>query len=173
MDPDFGALHEPNKGPHFLGPRETEESARTITLPPFLVFLLRAHLASHRHRHVFVTPQSQLHRRNNFSRRAFRPAANGNLSIANPEIRLQPVKPGLTFHGLRHSHKTWLISDGVPRVAQSPRLGHVLADKVEETYSHVASAVEQRLIDALQLRWAKAVADSGAAPEETSWRAAA
>ncbi|MEU3628900.1 multidrug DMT transporter permease [Amycolatopsis coloradensis] len=173
VDPDFGALHEPNKGPLFLGPPKTEESARTITLPPFLIILLRAHLASHRHRHVFVTPQSQLHRRSNFSRRAFRPAANGNLHIANPEIRLQPVKPGLTFHGLRHSHKTWMISDGVPQVAQSLRLGHVLADKVEETYSHVASAVEQRLLDALQTRWEKAVADSGAAPEETDWRSAA
>jgi integrase len=47
IDPDFGALHEPNKGAPFLGQPKTEESARTITLPPLLVPLLRAHLTTH------------------------------------------------------------------------------------------------------------------------------
>ncbi|MDW6057537.1 hypothetical protein SAZ11_05040 [Streptomyces sp. FXJ1.4098] len=28
-----------------------------------------------------------------------------------------PIKQGLTFHGLRHSHKTWLIEDDVPDAA--------------------------------------------------------
>jgi hypothetical protein len=32
-----------------------------------------------------------------------------------------PPRPGLTFHGLRHSHKTWLISGGV--LLRSPRHG--------------------------------------------------
>ncbi|GAA3850548.1 tyrosine-type recombinase/integrase [Amycolatopsis tucumanensis] len=173
VDPDIGSLHEPNTGPLFLGPPKTEESARIITLPPFLVRLLRTHLASHSHRHVFVTPQNELHRRSNFARRALRPAADGNAHIANPAIRLRAVKPGLTFHGLRHSHKTWMIDDGVPEIAQALRLGHVLPDKVQETYSHVARAVEQRLLDALQSRWEKAVADSAAPPERTIWRAAA
>ncbi|MTD58149.1 tyrosine-type recombinase/integrase [Amycolatopsis pithecellobii] len=173
VDPDIGALHEPNKGVPFLGPPKTEESARTITLPAFLVRLLRAHLATHDHPHVFVTPQKQLHRRSNFARRAFRPAADGNARIANPQVRLRAVKPGLKFHGLRHSHKTWMIDDGVPEIAQALRLGHVLPDKVQETYSHVARAVEQRLLDGLQARWDKAVADSTTLPEETTWRAAA
>src|SRR5215472_15945879 len=25
-----------------------------------------------------------------------------------------PIKPGLTPHGLRHSHKTWMVEDGIP-----------------------------------------------------------
>jgi integrase len=144
-----------------------------VTLPPFLVRLLRAHLATHNHPHVFVTPEKALHRRSNFSRRAFRPAADGNNHIANPEIRLHAVKPGLKFHGLRHSHKTWMIDDAVPEIAQALRLGHVLADKVQETYSHVARAVEQRLLDGLQARWDKATADSTTPPEQTTWRTAA
>ncbi|MBN6034111.1 site-specific integrase [Amycolatopsis sp. 195334CR] len=173
IDPDNGALHEPNKGPLHLGPPKTEESARTITLPPFLVILLRQHLATLKHDHVFVTPSNQLHRRSNFARRALRPAADGNAQVKKPKVRLVAIKPGLTFHGLRHSHKTWMIDDGVPEIAQALRLGHVLEDKVQETYSHVAVAVEQRLLDALQTRWEKAVAGSSTELEHTHWRSAA
>ena len=82
-------------------------------------------------------------------------------------MRLEPAKPGLTFHGLRHSYKTWMIADGVPEVAQSRRLGHILGDRIQETYSHVAAEVEHRLLEALNDRWDKAVADS---PDQPSWR---
>jgi len=82
-------------------------------------------------------------------------------------VRLEPAKPGLTFHGLRHSHKTWMIADGVPEVAQSLRLGHILGDRIQETYSHVAAEVEHRLLEALSDRWDKAVADS---PDQPAWR---
>jgi integrase len=172
IDPDVGALHEPNKGSPFLGQPKTVESARTVTLPAFLVPLLRAHLSTHEHRHVFVTPQQDLHRRSNFARRALRPATDGNAHIHKPEVRLRAIKTKLTFHGLRHSHKTWMIDDGVPEIAQALRLGHVLQDKVQETYSHVAAAVEQRLLDGLQARWEKALAHNTTPPEHTIWRAA-
>jgi hypothetical protein len=39
---------------------------------------------------------------------------------------------------LRHSHKTWLIADGIPEIAQAKRLGHHLANRLVEVYSHVA-----------------------------------
>ncbi|MFI0467137.1 hypothetical protein ACH347_23905 [Saccharopolyspora sp. 5N102] len=55
IDPDIGALHEIN-GHFSLGPPKTAESARTITLPPFLTDLLRHHLDTHNHPHVFVGP---------------------------------------------------------------------------------------------------------------------
>ena len=99
---------------------------------------------------MFTSPRGELHRRSNFGRRALRPAADGNRYLAAPPVRLEPAKPGLTFHGLRHSHKTWMIADGVPEVAQSRRLGHILDDKIQETYSHVAAEVEHRLLEALK-----------------------
>ena len=116
---------------------------------------------------MFVTPTGEPHRRSNFGRRALRPSVYGTLDRACPPLRLEPVKPGLTFHGLRHGHKTWMIADGVPEVAQARRLGHVLGDRIQETYSHVAAEVEARLIDGLQDRWDKAVADSAEIPD---WR---
>ncbi|BBG02797.1 integrase [Pseudonocardia autotrophica] len=167
IDPDIGALHEVGNR-LFLGPPKTPESARTIALPPFLVPLLAAHLRSHPHRHVFVSPQGELHRRSNFSRRAMRPAADGTEHLARPAVAVPPARPGLTFHGLRHSHKTWMIADQIPDIAQARRLGHILGDKIAQTYSHVAAEVDARLLQGLQDRWDKAVADSGDIPD---WRA--
>ena len=121
----------------------------------------------HDHPHVFVSPDGELHRRSNFSRRALRPAADGTPHRHAPTCGCPPVKPGLTFHGLRHSHKTWMIADNVPEIAQSRRLGHILADKIQQTYSHVAAEVDTRLLDALEDRWDKAVAQSRG---EYEWR---
>ena len=117
---------------------------------------------------MFVTPSGEPHRNSNFGRRALRPAVDGTLDRARAMVRLAPVKPGLTFHGLRHGHKTWMIADGVPEVAQARRLGHILGDRIQETYSHVAAEVETRLLDGLQDRWDKAVADATTTPD---WRA--
>lgn len=169
IDPDIGALHETNTG-LVLGPPKNAESARTITLPPFLVHLLRTYLDTHSHPHVFVTIRSELHRRSNFTRRAMRPSADGNLHVANPQLRVHPIKPGLTFHGLRHSHKTWLIADGIPEIAQSKRLGHKLPDKIQETYSHVADEVERRLMKGLKKRWKKSRLEESVSEVKGAWR---
>jgi hypothetical protein len=63
------------------------------------------HLDLHGQRFVFVTPGGEPHRNSNFGRRALRPAVDGTLDRAQAMVRLAPVKPGLTFHGLRHGHK--------------------------------------------------------------------
>ncbi|WP_232666958.1 hypothetical protein [Pseudonocardia sp. TRM90224] len=80
------------------------------------------------------------------------------------------MKPGLTFHGFRHSHKTWMVADNVPEIAQSLRPGHILEDKIQQTYSHVATEVETRLLEALEDRWHKAAAASTETPD---WRRSA
>jgi integrase len=148
IDPDEGALHE-IAGMLELGPPKTPAAVRSILLPPFLVARLRDHLDSHDHSHVFVGVDGGLYRRSNFGRRFWRPATDGN-----PRRRVSPVVPGMHFHDLRHTHKTWMIEDGVPEVAQAKRLGHRLPG-VRGIYSHVSATVEQRLVDGLQQRWKK------------------
>ena len=59
-----------------------------------------------------------------------------------------------------------MIADGDPEVAQARRLGHILGDRIQETYSHVAAEVETRL-EGLEERWLKVVADS---PLQPAWR---
>ena len=156
IDAEHGTLQEIN-GHYSLGPPKTAESARTIRLPAFLTELLHIHLQRHTHPHVFVTAHGDLLRRSNFARRAMRPAADGTQHKPRSPRTLTPVATGLTFHGFRHSHKTWMIADGIPDIAQSRRLGHILPDKIQEIYSHVADEVEQRLLDNLQHRWEHAL----------------
>jgi integrase len=170
IDPDLGALKESNGGKLWLGPPKTIESARLIMLPPFLPPLLEAYLATHQHPHVFVTPDQHRHRRSNFSRRCMRPSADGCLNARNLDHRVEGVLRGLPFHGLRHSHKTWMIADAIPDVAQARRLGHTLPDGIDDIYSHVASEVEQRLIAGLQRRWESSQTALGGGELVASWR---
>ncbi|MFE6611702.1 tyrosine-type recombinase/integrase [Amycolatopsis sp. NPDC057786] len=155
IDPDTGCLHEGNHR-LWLGPPKTPASARTITLPPFLIDLLRDHLDGHDGEFVFASPRRCWLRRSDFDRRVFRPAVDGNLQRPDAAVPIEPVRPGLTFHGLRHSHKTWMIADGIPEIAQARRLGHRLDNRIVETYSHVAPEVERRLLRCLERRWRKA-----------------
>jgi integrase len=150
IDPDTGALHE-SKHQLWLGPPKTPASARTITLPRFLAGLLQIHLTATTGDFVFTSPLGYPLRRSDFLRRVFRPAVDGD-----PRKGTLPVQPGLTFHGLRHSHKTWLIADGIPEIAQAQRLGHHIPNRLVETYSHVAPEIEHRLIRRLELRWRRA-----------------
>jgi hypothetical protein len=116
VDPDTGALHE-SASRLWLGPPKTPASARTISLPPFLITLLRDYIEAAPGSFAFTSPLDCRLRRSTFDRRVFRPAVDGDVRHG-----LNPVRPRLTFHGLRHSHKTWLIADDIPEIAQAKRL---------------------------------------------------
>ncbi|WP_242907469.1 tyrosine-type recombinase/integrase [Actinomadura terrae] len=64
----------------------------------------------------------------------------------------RPLLEGLTPHGLRHGHKTWMIEDGVPEALQAERLGHTLPG-IRGVYSHVSDAMRTELKAKLQRRW--------------------
>lgn len=170
IDRYVGCLHE---GSHslWLGPPKTLSSAREILLPPFLVRLLRDYLVTTEGQIVFTSPEGHWLRRSCFDRRVFRPAADGNADVGNARVRTEPVIPGLTIHGLRHGHKTWMIADGIPEIAQAVRLGHHIDDRVAEIYSHVAPEVERRLLRGLERRWRQAVrsVSRGGAQTRTPW----
>ncbi|MDT0547736.1 tyrosine-type recombinase/integrase [Streptomyces lonegramiae] len=153
ITPDAGALHEVN-GRLTLGHPKTHASVRTVTLPPFLTQLLATELAASTRPFVFTTLHGKHLRRSGFQRRLWAPAAGGGRHRSETWT---PVKQGLTFHGLRHSHKTWLIEDGVPEVAQARRLGHTMEDKNDDVYSHVAASIDARLLAGLETRWHRSI----------------
>ncbi|WP_165845483.1 tyrosine-type recombinase/integrase [Streptacidiphilus pinicola] len=150
INPQSGALHEIN-GRLTYGPPKTPASARNITLPTFLAELLANELKRHRHAHIFTSINGKHLRRSCFGRRTWAPAVNG-ITLADGTV-WKPLKPGLTFHGLRHSHKTWLIEDGLPDVVQARRLGHRMDRDIDDIYSHVATALNDKLLGALSARW--------------------
>ncbi|MGW0663508.1 tyrosine-type recombinase/integrase [Streptodolium elevatio] len=162
LDGEAGSLHEIN-GRCYLGPPKTAESAREIAIPPFLVALLdaeRQHTGNgltatspDGTEHtvdgvVFTSPDGGWWRRSTFSRRYWRPAVNGD-----PRRGWGPVKPGLTFHGLRHSHNTWMIDDGIVDVARARRLGHHVPDKLQDVYGHVSDRLVRRIVKNMEKRW--------------------
>lgn len=67
-----------------------------------------------------------------------------------------PVRAGLTPHGLRHSHKTWMVEDGIPEILGELRLGHEVPG-MRGLYSHVSDRMREELRDALQKRWAESL----------------
>jgi integrase len=76
----------------------------------------------------------------------------------DPDAGVPPILAGMHFHDLRHTHKTWLIEDDIPEVAQAKRLGHRLPG-VRGIYSHVTPAMVQHIVDALEHRWTSAQSD--------------
>lgn len=145
IDARDGALHEVG-GRLTLGPPKTPASVRTVHLPPFLSGLLDHHHDRHpTARFVFTGGDGALHRRSNFRRRVWLPALHGDTS--RPRIN-----PDMHFHDLRHTHKTWLIEDGVPEVLQHKRMGHKFRG-VMGVYSHVTQPMIDAMLAGLQRRW--------------------
>lgn len=146
IDPKVGALHEVG-GLLSLGPPKTPAAVREVHLPDFLALLLTLLHEQRTGTTVFPAADGGFHRRSNFRRRVWLPAVAGDISRG-----WDPIAPGLHFHDLRHTHKTWMIEDDVPEIAQCERLGHKLAG-VAGIYSHVTATMIRRLVDGLQRRW--------------------
>jgi len=152
IDPEIGALKE-TANRQWLGPPKTPASARTITLPAFLAVMLKHHLATHNSPIVFPNNAGGFMWRHSWRSRTFNPAFDGNVDDPHAPVRVDPVRPGLTFHELRHSHKTWLIAASIPEIGQARRLGHRMDRRVVEVYSHVADEVEAHIQAALKQAW--------------------
>jgi hypothetical protein len=77
----------------------------------------------------------------------------------------------MRFHDLRHTHKTWMIEDAIPEIAQCDRLGHA-PHGIRGVYSHTTHTMTSALTNALQHRWTAALRarlnDPGNRPEARS-----
>jgi hypothetical protein len=63
-----------------------------------------------------------------------------------------PLRTGLTAHGLRHGHQTWLDEIGVRYVLQSERMGHEVPG-MRGVYSHITPRMRAELTAGLQELW--------------------
>ena len=67
-----------------------------------------------------------------------------------------PIAPGLTPHGLRHTHKTLMDELGTPAKLADERMGHE-DGSVQARYSHVTAAMRAQLMEGLTGLWAAAL----------------
>lgn len=142
----------------YLGPPKNKTSAREVDLPPFLVTLWEKHLAEWPHEYVFATPEGKWWRRGNFARSHLRPAADGREAIERKRgfagrEKWEPILPGLTMHGLRHSHDTWMKDDRVDRALRFETLGWSVSGDIEGVYEHVTPRMRKERLEALEARW--------------------
>ncbi len=63
---------------------------------------------------------------------------------------------GLTPHGLRHGHQTWMDEDGIPEVLKTERMGHEMPG-MHGVYGHVSPAMRADIKAALQERWERSL----------------
>lgn len=143
------ALHEARGRVWVDEQLKSEAAYREISLPPFLVDLLAAHMAKPGRRAegcpecggdpVFTGRDGALLRRQ-WGARNLRPAAK------------KAGAPDLTFHSLRHSHRAWLEADGISQVAIDRRMGHA-SKGMTAIYGHVLSEVDLLIVTKLEDRF--------------------
>jgi integrase len=140
---------------------KTTTGRRTVALPPVLVEELRAgrdeqaalrrEFGSGYHDHGLVFCQvdgKPLHGRN-ITKRVLRRVLN--LQGLRKALRKQGVAeenlpkplPAVTFHGLRHSHATHLLRQGVNAKIVAERLGHSTPAFTLARYSHVLPGMQE------------------------------
>jgi integrase len=120
-----------------LGPPKTGAGRRDISMPDLLVEVLRTYRKEQLELRMklgagklpddvllFARPNGELPSQ----KRASQLWANLADRIRHPEI---------TFHGLRHTHASQLIHEGVDIVTISKRLGHAKPDITLRTYAHL------------------------------------
>lgn len=67
-----------------------------------------------------------------------------------------PIAPGLTPHGLRHTHKTLMREVGTPPKLMDERMGHE-DGSVQSRYDHITAGMRQALMTALTGMWEEAL----------------
>jgi integrase len=67
-----------------------------------------------------------------------------------------PIAPGLTPHGLRHTHRTLMEELGTPPKLMDDRMGHE-DGSMPARYTHITTQMWQRLLDGLTGLWLAAL----------------
>lgn len=119
-----------------VGPPKSTKANRTVNAAvPALVAV--AGLLRKPQDLVFTTPNGNVVRHSNFYNRIWQPAC------IKAGLATEGSKPwdGPSPHDTRHTHASWLLSDGIPIEAVQDQLGHESADTTRKVYAHLLPAV--------------------------------
>ncbi|MFC1410453.1 LacI family DNA-binding transcriptional regulator [Streptacidiphilus sp. N1-12] len=76
----------------------------------------------------------------------------GRYSADQAEVSWLPVALGLTTHGERHCHRTWMEDLGTRKVLMDERMGHI-DGSTGGRYAHVTQGMRDRLMAGLTEMW--------------------
>lgn len=112
-----------------LGPPKSPKSRRTVNAAVGALAAVEPLLGKPT-AFVFQTQTGQVVRHNNFFNRIWRPGCAD-----------AGFDPAPRIHDLRHTHASWLISDGVPLEAVQDQLGHESIVTTRKVYGHLLPAL--------------------------------
>jgi integrase len=157
IDELVGAVHEDRQARRYLGPPKSGPG-RIIDLPPFLVALLIAYLATLPAGQDVVFPNRKGEFRHYSSwEKQWRPICDGRPAAVTPRAgtvreAVAPIHVGVVFHDLKHTHKALMNDARVHATMQNYRLGHV-EPGAPGVYSHPTELMRRELVDALEAAW--------------------
>lgn len=128
---------------HEVGPPKNESSFRRVRIHDDLYNRLLPHANS---KGVYLLGGETNLAPNTVNRRFKECLERANQSRIEKNIELLPY---IRLHDLRHSHATFLASQGVPVTAVSARLGHSSISETMQTYIHLFKGDEERAITAI------------------------
>lgn len=156
LDPDVGSVK--GKRRRRFGTTKTY-AGRDVELPPFLVELLLEWTATLPEGQdlLFATRTNRPLDASTWQARWWRPACDGRPGVPSRQGRKateewEPIEPGLWFHDLRRTHKTWLAEDGIEKAARDERLGHV-SEGMDGVYIQPTARMRAKVLRTLQRRW--------------------
>ena len=130
------ALEQTKAGIRFKPPKP-KAGRRDITLPDILVAALREHRKEQLELRIKLgagkLPDDALL----FANLQGEPLQPSNVSSDWGELAGRLGMPDVTFHGLRHTHASQLIANGVDIVTVSKRLGHAKPSVTLAIYAHM------------------------------------
>ena len=150
------AITRTSSGSEVLKPPKTSTSARTVSLPRFVMDELR--LAQKACDRVCATPAGQPYRLDSYPQAVRRLIDRVNTARQGTG---KPPMPQATYHDLRHTHAAMLIRMGVqPKVIQE-RLGHSSIKMTMDLYGYLMPGLQESVADALDLQMAASGRKSG------------
>lgn len=113
-----------------IGPPKSSKAKRTVN-PAVMALAAATALKRGPGDFIFTTSRGNVVRHANFYNRVWVPAC----------ISAGLVDPRPTIHALRHTHASWLISDGQSLEAVQDQLGHESYETTRKIYAHLLPAV--------------------------------
>ena len=139
--------YTPGRGPYFKQPK-TDASRRDLGLPERAVMLLRRHRTAQLERRI---ESADVWHDNDliFPDAVGRLVAPYTVSTWFRKEAKAAGFEGFTFHELRHSHATLLLTGGIPDKLAASRLGHKNANVTRSIYQHIIPDHDDRVVEVL------------------------
>lgn len=116
-----------------IGPPKTKESNRTIAVPQSVLAMIQNHFKKYYEPPSFLFPMSRI-----------------SIQMTFKKCSMRAGLPLITIHGLRHSHASLLINNGVPITTIAKRLGHTSPKMTLDVYSHMFKKADENAVQMIE-----------------------